>query len=313
MDEEIYCCDECGCDLSDSDVYEYNGDILCEDCYEDAVSYIYRWVNGDYTFYKTESETKSLHDKKSERSRKTKPLLYYGIELETGLVHGYDKPIEWYISRIPEQFFAIHSDGSIRDGCSDVAIDMEIVSHPMTYRYLMTHKRLWENIFNMRKHSLLSYDCGSCGIHIHLSKNYFTEEHLYKFLYFIYDKDNRDFIRTIGQRNGRGEVWCSFPRKNVKDIVDILLYRTNFYGKEVAVNTYHSNTIEIRLFRGTLNSSSFYKNVEFVEALVQFSKINKLQNMRVEGFLNYIKQYKRKYINLRNFIKSKEEVILCQT
>ena len=70
-----------------------------------------------------------------------------------------------------------------------------------------------------------------------------------------------------------------FEFKKVIDNDSSLIYKAKKKDgnseRYVAINLKNSQTIEIRIFRGTLNFNSFMKNIEFAHALFMYTKENK--------------------------------------
>jgi len=294
-DRETACCSYCHerCFIANLNYSDDEDCYYCDDCWYERES-IYRYVDGHWTFYNLPTE----------HGTKKHPLLYYGIELETGILDDAIKETKWFVNRIPEEMFAIHDDSSIMNSSIRIETPLEIVSHPMTYKYIMKNKNIWTTILDMRKYGLCSYISKSCGIHIHLTKDYFTTAHLYRFLQFIYSEQNRDFIKMISQRNTMGYSWCKFDEHDASLNLKKIAKEKCSDIKYIAANLFHSKTIEVRLFRGTLYPPSFWKNIEFLEALIRFSKKYKLHDMKAPKFMQYIKENKKEFSNLFEFIGS---------
>jgi len=74
------------------------------------------------------------------------------------------------------------------------------------------------------------------------------------------------------------------------------------HSRYTAINICNTNTIEIRIFRGTLAPGSFFKNIEFCAALFEFTRDNK--NTDLNNFKQFI-QNRAEFKNLAKFIKLK--------
>jgi hypothetical protein len=215
-----------------------------------------------------------------------------------------------YIDNLDSDFFDIHSDGSILDG--DVEDEAEIVSHPATYDYLIQNKHLWRYIFESRKFGARSYATNSCGIHIHLTRDYFTKEHLHRFLTMVYNQPS--FTYLISQRKySELQRWGSLYKRdsgkptklNYADIKGRVDKRP--YERYEAVNLTNSNTIELRLFRGTLNEVSFWKNIEYTHALVEFTKVTSFKKLTLKNFIKFIGNKKDELPNLYKWLAGRRE------
>ena len=292
-DELFTSCQEC-----DYEVLRDNGRVyseLCEDCGQD------RYCNDDerrscsWNYYGTDS------------------TLFYGIELEVGS-ESYMGLRGMFISNLDEDFFDIHSDCSITEG--DVCDEAEIVSHPATYKYLKGHPELWNNVLAYRQRGVVSYKTGTCGIHIHLSRGYFTIEHLNRFLQMIYCQSS--FTYLISQRNSEAlSQWANLydghhnNKRYTRSAITEKVQRGG-YGQDryEAVNLSNYRTIELRLFRGTLNQTAFWKNIEYVQALVEFTK-NTKNKLTLSKFLNYVAENKDAYNNLQRWIVKRRATLVA--
>jgi L-rhamnose mutarotase len=230
--------------------------------------------------------------------------VYLGIELE---VERGDSSVRHddMAKMIDNDFLYFKSDGSLSDG-------FEIVTHPMTISYIKKHKNVWADILNLlRSNKYRSYHTRTCGMHIHISKNAFTTWHLYRFMKFFVD--NSDFVTKISQRKIENlDRWAALtdnPSESYKEFTqDRLMYKAKKKSgndkRYLAVNLQNDNSVEIRIFRGTLNDSSFFKNIEFVQALFDYTKSITETDMSLKSFLSFIKD-NNEYPYLRKFIADK--------
>ena len=198
------------------------------------------------------------------------------------------------MDKLPPFVYAKH-DGTIEYG-------FEVVSHPATWNWLKQNYRKWENILNLRKVGFKSFDTVTCGMHIHLSKNAFSSLHLYKILKFFYE--NKDFILGISQRHI--DNLHRYATLSTQDSNDRLVlkarYKTQREDKHTAINLLNEPTMEIRIFRGTLNPASFWKNLEFIKATIEWTRNISYQSITVSNFISYVKKHRKDYVNLYNFI-----------
>ena len=66
-------------------------------------------------------------------------------------------------------------------------------------------------------------------------------------------------------------------------------------GRYYAINFCPEDTIECRIFRGTLSPIGYFANMEFIEAAFQFSMTNGIRDMREENFLRYAGDQRKLY------------------
>lgn len=285
-------CDSCGETFCNGDLYWHDRyeASYCESCMPPDIDGLY---NYDYKpnpiYYRGINESKNT-DKRHN--------LYFGIELE---VESSGNDIESAIDNLPDFVYA-KEDGSLSNG-------FEIVSHPCTYKWLKENPDKWNEILNLRKDGFCSYDTDTCGIHIHLSKNYFGTWHLYKFLKLFYE--NPKFILQISQRGEHNlNQWATLSQQSAFGRNDeSLIYKAKTkrgnYERHTAINLQNSHTIEVRIFKGTLNPRSFWKNIEFVKAVVDFTLNTALKDITENQFLAFVINHKKEYINLYNWIYNK--------
>jgi len=255
---------------------DYNW-VICNNCYHNG-----RWLIHDYsfeppfTFYKTEKDKKTN--------------LYYGIELEVEAPQNKTD----IILGLPD-FIYVKADSSIEDG-------FELVTHPMTYNWLITNKNEWYNILNL----LVKYNCKSettqtCGMHIHMSLAAFGSYHLTKFMEFI--NSNKEFTKFISQRDIRRlSQWAKLDNK--KSVRIKARDRREYNDRHSAVTIARDTTAEVRIFQGTLILDEFYKNIQFCDAVYNFTQNISVNDLSISNFQHYINCTQNKYSYLYKFMKN---------
>lgn len=220
---------------------------------------------------------------------------FFGIELEVERRNSESIKHKDMAELIKNEHWYFKTDGSLTDG-------FEIVTHPMTFNYIKNASNSFESALKLLvENNYNSYNANTCGMHIHISKKVFSTWHLYRFMKFFVE--NKDFIVSISQRKlDKLERWA-----NIEDNSnDELIYKAKKKGgnnaRYVAINLQNVNTIEIRIFRGTLNFNSFLKNIEFAHSLFMYTKES--NEITLGGFKEYISK-SCDYSNLKKFIKLK--------
>lgn len=271
--------------------YDWAGDPECYDCHDHDQEMISRDPEDcalihDYDY----KPTFQYHRGKDEPE---KPL-YFGIELEVEKEGSGD--IERDIRSMPD-FTYCKEDGSIEYG-------FEVVTHPISYQWILENKRRFDPIFRLGKEGrYTSHSNNTCGMHVHLSKRCFGTYHLYRFLKFFYDMDTR-FIVAISQRGDSDnmEEYC----RTHKERSSMSLAREKQGGDRfTAVNLQNKHTIEVRIFKGTLKKEAFFKNIEFLQSVYLFTKEHKSKQITTKEYLKYVKKNYKKYKNLYSFLKSR--------
>lgn len=215
--------------------------------------------------------------------------LYLGIELEIGGNKDVNK-VNLFAANFENDFFYIKKDRSIpKYGC-------EIVTYPATLEYHKSDKSGWKKILDGAiKFGFKSYDIDDCGIHVHINKNYFNSIEIAKLDCFV----NKNY-----------ELFTKFARRTSK-YSSFLCKPYYLYGsplnvnRHCAVNLCNENTIEFRIFKGTLNYNSFIAILELVYCVSEFVKKDiTLEDILSKDeiqmmFLNSIKQ--SEFNNLKIF------------
>jgi len=243
-------CDTC-------DTYNFDG------CYhEEESDYIH-----DYS-YRPDPEFHT--NDKSER-------LFFGMEIEVEAPRedysAMREAAEYAGYRFEENGLAyLKSDGSLSCG-------FEIVTHPMSHDFFKNSATdFWNTLTQLKEsHNMRSWSAGTAGLHIHISRSGFsTGSHLHRFLRLVYE--NEAFYSRIAGR--KSERWAKFD-----DVVASIdgngkAHRTykNKIGHEgrsdrySAVNTLNRNTVELRIFRSTLNTDTAKSMLDLAHASVEYTR-----------------------------------------
>lgn len=222
------------------------------------------------------------HHRESIDRAKLKRVIHFGVELEIEANYNQNyKKLTNTVNDLVKDFACLKHDGSIDHG-------FEIVTKPGT---LKDHYQMWETFFDNRPSGLSSYNTETCGMHVHVGlphvnggRSGLASLTTCKIKAFLNQKKNTRFINFIAQRNLDNE---SFARRN--DLKSFPAYaRDNIRYAPVSVSG--KNTIEFRLFKGNLRKESFFKNIEFCDAVINFVQNSTLTQVQEKG-------------NVRNFIE----------
>jgi len=170
-------------------------------------------------------------------------------------------------------------DGSLDDG-------FEIVTHPHTLEKYQTDFN-WGVLDKLKRDGYRSWNTTTCGIHVHVSRTAFgngdpwrlnvsnnmrsqmilqRQSHELRFMKLIYD-NQRQVERISGRSSDR---YASFNDKG-----QLLRKIKNGYqsnGRFSAINTENDDTIEIRVFKGSLRKERVLSAIEFVHASVEYTR-----------------------------------------
>jgi len=309
-DSYAYFCDNCDTHFTG---YTYSAEdtsmTFCERCYENNVSYCDEcdasYFDGCTYNHEDEEDGRTIHDYsyrpdpifRSSEDEQTR--LYFGIEVETEVRGGNysDRRMAAdYAQQELENYNLAYlkSDGSLECG-------FEIVTHPMSHSYFMKDAtRLWNTIDKLKsEYSMMAWGTKTCGLHVHISRNGFSGgSHQHRFLQLVYN--NKDFYEVLAGRSS--SHWAKFddnvdPNTGQKS----LKHKFARHGSDrySAVNTNNRNTLEMRIFRGSLNPRFIKSAIDLAHASVEYTRVMSVREVR-DGGLSCLK--------FRQYIESKPDL-----
>jgi hypothetical protein len=155
----------------------------------------------------------------------------------------------------------------------------EMITNPMG---LDTHADLWAWLQdkNLTK-SLRSHDTSTCGLHIHVSRNNLHDLQLNRINVFLNHPDNAALIKAVARRYA-----TNYARIREKQMGKAH-YAVDRYD---ALNLENDDTIEFRIFKGTLKHESLMAALEFTNAVVNFTNPGSPAgfNLSAERFVRFI-------------------------
>lgn len=226
-------------------------------------------------------------------NRTKHPLL--GVELEIeGAGESDEKATEIRTVIGKDKVVACH-DGSLRNGFELVSCPANLVHHIQSLN--------WEGgMKKARELGYVSHDGGRCGLHVHIDRNFFEnqdrEEIEAKF--FISFRNNLEWIKLFSRRfyyeycvingyerhdDGSTDTLGHIPYPPDKVWV---ANKKQTGGRHMALNFEPSNTIEIRIFRGTLNYKTFVATLQLVNMWAKFVKethYEQIVKLRLQNFV----------------------------
>lgn len=200
-------------------------------------------------------------------------------------------------------------DGSLKDRG---AMGLEIVSNPFSWNVYKETKPKWDDMLAfIKKSKWTSYETGNAGMHVHMAKAAFTSFHLYKFMKFMYDEEHRPFFEMIAQRPPN--EYCLFDerdRVNLPKVIKDKLNQDPNYNtaRHGAVSLMYEPTVEVRIFRGSLNPMHFHKNIEFCKSVFEFALELPANKMNLSYYNEWLNDNRHSgvYRNLITFIEKGE-------
>jgi hypothetical protein len=215
----------------------------------------------------------------------------------------------------------LKNDGSLNNG-------FEIVTHPMSHDFFKNEASdFWSVLEDLRSKNgvrVKSWDTRTCGLHIHISRTGFSGgAHMHRFLNLVYS--NPDLYSTLAGRTS--DQWAKFTDINVREYArnsegdripdnfnggyQIVSKRTFAHklqpdrnsDRYSAVNTNNRETLEMRIFRGSVNSETVKAHLDLAHASVEYTRTLTVQDvlqgaLSADNFMWYVFQHEHLYPEL---------------
>lgn len=226
--------------------------------------------------------------------------LYQGVELEIELPESVDPDRHagdfkrWLMSKGIAKYLYFKNDGSLDNG-------YEIVSHPFTSQ--ARHKLLnWAMVLEyLRTHRAKA--TSSCGMHVHVSRKGLTDCDIKKLKMFFWT--NRAMCKAVAGRDENS--YCTYENYGLEEYKDNRVVDCDTRYRAVNVNIWHGkkDTVEFRLFKGTLDAERFIGCLQFTEAVCEFmrhARASQLDKTSSWGLFKSWAKRSGKYATLLRFL-----------
>ena len=272
--ENYVVCDNCGdyvpVDDARSDDY---GNWFCRDCYRNS--------DGIQDYHYSDDPAYDM-PYLGEAERGTKLLTGWELEVEKeGGWDRHDDPDQYAIEvreTIGKDYCVICHDGSLSDG-------FEIISCPATLEHHLKTLKIKEGLKYLDDHGFVSHKTGDCGLHVHMDRRFFGSipKDDVEGRFFIILRNNLEWIKLFSRRFRYGYCKINGYDNNFSGEGDTLgkisyppdkvwLKDKKQNERHMALNFYPSDTIEIRIFRGTLRYDSFVATLQFCNIYAEIVK-----------------------------------------
>lgn len=287
-DNYLFECESCG--RARDNIY-YAGDGLCDDCYSESRRPIQHYHSGNPNGLLFHGDNSTL---------------FLGVECETD---DYPNPddvagsiLEKYSPK--HELFHIEEDGSLDRG-------FEIITQPCTLNYHLTEFP-WAGILSQaRAGDGRAHDAETCGLHVHFNINFYPkgkrELGLVKLIYLF--ERFHDALYKFSRR--RSHDYCYKIEKDVLNqpakakIQSLMEEGLNDHYR--MVNWEGGDTVEIRLWRGTLRMETLLATLEMTDFLARLSRdmsLEKLQHLTWPALMKIAKR--RHYTYLWDYLSLKK-------
>ena len=324
LDEETIVCENCQERVRRNDAFVEDGFALCNHCYDNYYSHCDgcgRLIHNDDAYYEDDSdfaycrECYEMRKKRPIKSYNYKPEpifygsgdLFFGVELEIdkgGEEHENAETLLNIAKKDGERIYCKH-DGSITDG-------FEIVSHPMSLEYHMKNMN-WKELFSKAiELNYRSHNTSTCGLHIHCSRaafgNTFEEQEkvVGRMVFFVERHWNelvrfsRRTLETLGRWASRYATISPTTEETYEKA------KGRYMGRYMAVNLENSDTVEIRLFRGTLRYETFIAALQLVGEICDCAINMTDREMEEMSWLDFVQRISEDKAELINYLKLKK-------
>ena len=290
FDEDYVRCADCDRILRRDRAYWDDDDAYCSSCWDDHCSVIHEYsYTPDLVFH-------------------GKGLRHFGVELEIdgGGTDRYNAEKLLNIANADAENLYIKTDGSLDDG-------LELVTHPMTLTYHLNEMPWAEVLRKAQSMDYLSHAAGTCGLHVHISRLAFgctyeqQEAAIARLLYFV-EKFWAELLRFSRRTQSQMNRWAARYGMKLTPTDQMCHAKNSCAGRYTAVNLTNSDTVEMRMFRGTLKLNTLKATLQMVNHLCEVAvslSDSEVQDMSWFDFLDtvhepeliqYLKE-RRLYVN----------------
>lgn len=185
---------------------------------------------------------------------------YFGCEIEVDNGGELEENAQQVIDILGSQNCIIKRDGSLTQG-------FEIVTNPCSLNY---HKQLpYRELFRfLKSKGYRAHDTQTCGLHIHINRTALGETKSKQDLNIAKLSNILTVCKKEVQAFARRENhYACYPPSTDGSLFEAY-YEMRTIGKNSALNLLHKDTIEFRVFKGTLNLNTFYMTLDFVNTLI---------------------------------------------
>lgn len=209
----------------------------------------------------------------------TVPFLGVELEVDANRYENDTDDVSDGVEQIfPRNFIVFENDGSLNYG-------FENITAPATFEY---HKSIFQNYCDAFRYivseGFFSYNTHSCGYHIHFNRDFFTSKENTENLLYIFDKFWNEIELLSRRDHDQITNWARKYDDSPKTIVENM----DDYSRYHCVNLDNYKTIEIRIFKGTLNPYVFFAILAFVNNIIMISRYKtrgEINNMSWEDIL----------------------------
>jgi len=318
-DDHYFTCVECD-ELHHNDnrfSYYESDDFYCETCHDNNGTYCDYHEDHHHDDHTCDASILCEWDDKVdlfflrsdyEEHKQDHELEFYGIEVE---LHTRSESFSRH--EVVTKLMGTFDNDEVmfkRDGSLCRINGFEMVSTNCTFDFHKNH--FWNEFFALNPNEYVKAWHGKeCGIHIHCSRESFTENQLRRLNVFYNHISNTDFIEKMSCRDLTSENSTTYVNFRPERDFNSPLYTSGPHNKYSVINFNNTDTFEIRIFRSNIKQISFFRYLEFVHTVNLWIKSNDKSddsNLLVVDYLNWLIQNVHKdFSNLLIYFDDKQE------
>ena len=267
-------CDNCG-ELHHNDNVHWDEDAeeyYCDNCYDEEVS-----CRAIHSYHNSHSNPIRFFGGNDDGK-----TLFMGVELEIDDGDDRDYTAREMKDCMPDKFITMENDGSLDCG-------FENITQPATLEYHTSIRDNYKGMFAVAKdNGFRSHNTSTCGYHIHFNRSFFEEkedENIAKLLYLV-ERFWNELVKFSRRNYENLDRWAKKYDETPEEVVDKMKCRN--LDRYHAVNLTNRNTIEFRMFRGTLKMETFFATLQLVDTIVRYVKehtTNEIQSLQFTELL----------------------------
>ena len=236
---------------------------------------------------------------------------FLGIELETDCDGCFDGAAS-YLHGLFGSWADLKEDTSIGDS------GIEIAAQPQTPRFALVGYLWHDALSELSRMGATSHDAGTCGLHVHIDRTFLNAPYMACTLDRLFQTHRKEWIAFSRRTPGQLETYSKFgvveyggtlTPKQKREAWDKEKRRFDRYQ---VVNLSNSETIEVRLWRGTLRERTFRATIEATAALAYLAHdLSETEAEDVEfwtwhsltlNMVNTLKKYRLPYSDLLEYL-----------
>ena len=155
-----------------------------------------------------------------------------------------------------------------------------------------------------------SHKTSTCGLHVHIGRkqlgySYEEQEEVISRIMFFFESHWNELFKFSRRTAYSVDRWAARHGYNDKPKEILEKAKKSTKGRYACVNITNSDTVEIRLFRGTLKFNSFMATLELVDSICQSAVCLNDDDMNKQSWADFVLSIKPEYTELIRYLKEK--------